>query len=200
MDRAYRIARGGLALVGLCWTLVTLTPVTKWYAAKLAGPWSEPKGEVLIVLGAEGPTGDFIGLGTYWRCIYAVRIWRTGGFHTLVVSGAGGIAESMQRFIEFEGVPADRIVVEKRSASTRQNALFTAEIVSRISGRKVLVTSDMHTYRSVRAFHKAGIPVEPRFFPYVLKVYNNWPSRWMLFVELCVETAKIVWYWTQGWI
>ena len=153
-----------------------------------------------MVLGAEGPTGDFIGLGTYWRCVYAVRVWRTGGFNTLVVSGGGGIAESMRRFVEFEGVPSDRIIVEKRSASTRQNALFTAEIVSRIPGRKVLVTSDMHTYRSVRAFHKAGIPVEPRFFPYVLKVYNNWPSRWMLFVELCVETAKIVWYWTQGWI
>jgi uncharacterized SAM-binding protein YcdF (DUF218 family) len=200
MARAYRIAKNGLALIGMCWMLVMFTPLTRWYATKLAGASAEPKGDVLIVLGADQPTGDFIGLATYWRCVYAVRIWREGGFRTMVVSGGGGIAESMRKFIQFEGVPGDRIVVENRSGSTRENALFTAEILARLPGRKVLVTSDMHTYRSVRAFHKAGIEVAPRSFPYGLKIYNSWPARWMIFVELGIETAKIVTYRARGWI
>jgi uncharacterized SAM-binding protein YcdF (DUF218 family) len=200
MARAYRAAKSGLAVIGFCWMLVMFTPVTKWYAAKLAGPWAEPKGDVLIVLGADGPTGDFIGLGTYWRCVYAVRVWREGGFSTMVVSGGAGIAESMRKFVQFEGVPGDRIVVENRSGTTRENALFTAGILARMPGRKVLVTSDMHTYRSVRAFRKAGVEVAPRFFPYVFKLYNSWPARWTVFVELGVETAKIVTYYVRGWI
>jgi uncharacterized SAM-binding protein YcdF (DUF218 family) len=176
------------------------TPVTKWYTARLAGPWREPKGEILIVLGADPPTADFIGLATYWRCVYAVRVWREGGFRTIVVSGGGNIAGSMRSFLECAGVPGDRIVVEDRSRSTRENAVFTAALLARLPGRKVLVTSDMHTYRSLHAFRKAGVEVSPRFFPYVFKVYNSWPARWTLFVELVVETAKIVGYRVRGWI
>ena len=101
-----------MAIIGLCLMIVTFTPITKWYAARLSGPWGACKGDVLIVLGAEGPTGDFIGFSTYWRCVYAVRVWPEGGFGTMVVSGGGGIADSMQRFVQFEGVPAEKIVVE----------------------------------------------------------------------------------------
>jgi uncharacterized SAM-binding protein YcdF (DUF218 family) len=200
MARAYRTVRNLFAIIGLGIVIVTITPVTKWYVETLAGPWGACKGDVLIVLGAEQPTQDFIGLATYWRCVYAVRAWREGKFTTVVVSGGGSIAESMRSFMQYEGVPGERIIVENRSSSTRENALFTARILAGMPGRKVLVTSDMHTYRSVRAFRKAGVEVEPCFVPFAMKFYNTWTERWTLLIELGVETAKIVVYKVRGWI
>jgi uncharacterized SAM-binding protein YcdF (DUF218 family) len=198
--RAYRVGRNVLAMIGLCWLLVTLTPVTKWYAAELAGTWYEPDGDVLIVLGADTPTGDFIGLASYWRCIYAVRFWRNGNFRSVVISGGAGIADSMKKFVQFEGVPAEKLVVDNRASSTRENALFIAPILARMPGRKVLVTSDFHTYRSVRVFRKLGIDVTPRFFPYAAKRYNTRLERWSVFLDLCLESLKIVGYRVRGWI
>jgi uncharacterized SAM-binding protein YcdF (DUF218 family) len=200
MGRAYRLFRSTLAVFGTFCLIVMLTPLTRWYATKLAGPWQKPHGEVLIVLGAETPTEDFIGLTTYWRCLYAVRVWRGGNFNTILVSGGMGIAESMKEFLLFKGIPADRIVLENRSTSTRENALNAVAILANHPGRKVLLTSDMHTYRSVRAFRRAGITVTPHYFPYVAKYYGNWPQRWTLGVELAVETAKILVYRLRGWI
>jgi len=200
MRRLYLTVRLGLTLLGLAWVLVTVTPLTRWYAATLAGPWLEPKGDILIVLGADGPTDGFVGPLTYWRSVYAVRVWREGGFRQVVLSGGNGVANSMKDFLQFEGVPGDKILLEPRAMSTRENALYTTEIVSRMSGRKVLLTSDFHVYRSVRAFQKVGLSVTPRFFPYAFKRFNSWPDRWPLFLDLCVETAKIVRYRVSGWI
>ena len=97
-------------------------------------------------------------------------------FQSMVISGGAGIAESMKNFVQFEGVPPEKIVVDDRASSTRENALFTAPILARMPGRKVLVTSDFHTYRSVRAFRKAGIEVTPRMFPYAARsaITDGW--------------------------
>ena len=200
MRRFYLTVRIGLTYLGLAWVLVTLTPVTRWYAAMLAGPWLEPKGDILIVLGADEPTDGLIGPATYWRSLYAVRAWREGGFRWVVVSGGNGLADSMKDFLQFEGVPGDKIVVERRALSTRENALYTADLLNHMTGPKVLLTSDFHVYRSVRAFQKVGLPVLPRFFPYAFKRFNSWPERWPLFMDLCIETVKIVRYRISGWI
>jgi uncharacterized SAM-binding protein YcdF (DUF218 family) len=106
----------------------------------------------------------------------------------------------MKDFLEFEGVPGDKIVVERRALSTRENALYTAQFLNHMTGPKVLLTSDFHVYRSVRAFQKVGLSVLPRFFPYAFKRFNSWPDRWPLFMDLCIETAKIVRYRISGWI
>jgi uncharacterized SAM-binding protein YcdF (DUF218 family) len=200
VGRLWRILRGAFEVLGLTWVLVTVTPVTEWYASALAGPWLEPDKDVLIVLGADGPDPGLIGLASYWRSLYAVEAWKQGTFRTLVVSGGNGTADSMQKFLVFEGVPSERIVLERHSSSTRENALFTADLVKPMPGRKVLLTSDFHVYRSARAFHKAGLDVTPRFFPYALKRAQRWTDRWPLFLELGEETAKIVWYRLRGWI
>lgn len=174
--------------------VVTATPVGSWYARTLAGPWNDPDGDILILLGAETPTDGYIGASTYWRSVYGVRAWREGHFRTIVVCGGSGIAESMREFLVFEHVPADKIVLENRSRSTRENALFAAALLKNTPGRKVLLTSDFHMYRSLRAFKKAGIEVEPRPISDALKLGNAWTQRWQVFVELMTETAKIAAY------
>jgi uncharacterized SAM-binding protein YcdF (DUF218 family) len=180
--------------------VVTATPVIRWYAQWLAGPWYEPKGDILILLGADDAANGILGAATYWRSFYAVMAWREGGFQSIVVSGGHGIAESMRDFMVSQGVPADKIVVENRSTSTRENAIFTAAIVRGMPGNKVLLTSDFHVYRAVRALRKAGVEVTPRPIPYALKRTNVWTERWPVFLEMAVETAKIVDYRVHGWI
>lgn len=190
--------RDALALLGLAVVLVSTTPLVPWWARKLAGPWNDPVGDVVIVFGAEGMNHGLIGLETYWRTAYAADAGAEGSL--IVVSGGGNIATSMKQLLSCYGLPADRIIAERRSCSTRENALYTAQLIRQKPGKKVLLTSDFHMYRSIRALRKAGVEAEPRPFPYILKRWNNWTQRVPLFLELCVESVKIVWYRWQGWI
>lgn len=200
MRLACQIVRNVLAAWGLVWVLVTFTPLTSRYAEVLMGTWRTPDSGSLILLGADGPTRDVIGLASYWRATYTVWVWREGHFQNIVVSGGGGIASSIQAFLVCQGIPPDRILIEDQSTSTRENALYSAEILNRLPGPKVLLTSDFHVYRSVRAFRKAGVEVTPHPFPYALKRANQWLDRWPLFLELCVESGKILYYKARGWI
>ena len=154
-----------LACLGALLVLITLLP-PRWYVTMLAGPWRDPGGAVLIVLGAEVVEGPpMIGYGSYWRSVYAAHAWREGTFHHLVLSGDAAITSPMRDFLVCQGVPADAITVEGRSTSTRENALFTAETAHRFSGPYVLLTSDYHMWRAWRTFRKAGLNVEPRPVP-----------------------------------
>jgi uncharacterized SAM-binding protein YcdF (DUF218 family) len=67
-----------MAGIGFAFVLVTVTPVDTLWIRWLAGPWNDPKGDVLIVLGSD-MVQDVIGWSSYWRSVYAVRIWREGG-------------------------------------------------------------------------------------------------------------------------
>ncbi len=193
----------GLALLGALVLTVTVTPVDQWGAAKLAGKWTDPKGDVLIVLGGSMLPGGILGQSSYLRCQYAVMAYREGGFRTVVLTGGGrgspaGLA--MQRFLEAAGVPASATVVESNSLSTRENALYTRELLASLPGRKVLMTSDYHMFRALRVFEKLGIAVEPRPIPDVGKRAASWTGRWPAFLDLVVECIKIVYYSLRGWM
>ncbi len=187
------------ALLGALLLLVTLLP-PRWYVNRLAGAWNDPRGTTLIVLGADSLDGQLLGVGSYWRSVYAVRAWKEGGFEHLILSGSTRITAPMRDFITAQGVPASAIVMEDRSESTRQNALFTAPLARQFPAPYVLLTSDYHMWRAHRAFQKAGLTVLPRPFPDALKRMNQWSARWPVFLELVVESGKIAYYEARGWI
>jgi uncharacterized SAM-binding protein YcdF (DUF218 family) len=204
MRRAGQWTIRALATLGLLIVLVTVTPIEGWWIQWLAGPWNDPKGDVLVVLGA-GSVRDVIDWSSYWRSVYAVRAWRDGGFHEVVVTGGslGGetpAAERMRDFMVSQGVPATAILVEGESHSTRENALKSKALLDQLVGRKVLLTSDYHMFRATRVFRKAGIDVAPRPLPDAGKQINSWPHRWPVFWGLCLETVKIGYYYARGWI
>ena len=178
--------------------LIHLTPLVHWYAGWLAHPWDDPRGDILIVLENDQQPDNIIGLGSYWRAVYTVRAWRGGGFRAIVVSGATSAV--MGNFLHSSGIPQERIFLETRSTSTRENALFTKNMIAGWPGKKVLLTSDYHIFRASRAFAAAGLPVTGTTFPDVLKQSNSIVNRGPCFVTLCIETAKIVWYWSKGWL
>jgi uncharacterized SAM-binding protein YcdF (DUF218 family) len=192
-----------LAFIGALVLVVTFTPLVRWWAIQLAGPWDDPGGETLIVLAGSGGGDGVIGYGTYLRCQYAVFAWRQGGFRKLVVSGGPPEhpqANAMKNFLVSQGVPESAIVTEGRSHSTRENAEFSKSAFTSTDGNRVLMTSDFHMYRAVRVFRKSGITVLPRPIPDASKRSSSWLGRWPAFLDLCVETVKIGYYSAKGWI
>ena len=98
------------------------------------------------------------------------------------------------------GVPEQSILVEDRSLSTRENALYTARLLSGDGSRMVLMTSDYHMLRASRAFSKAGLVVEPRPIPDALKRAARWRGRWAVFLDLSTESLKLGYYYARRWI
>ena len=204
MRTAVRWITRVLATIGFLFVLVTVTPIDDWWIKSLAGPGNDPKGDVLIVLGGDS-IKDVIGWSSYWRSVYAVRAWREGGWRVVLISGgsSSGVepaAERMGEFMMSQGIPVSLIRVETESHSTRENALKSKAILDKLPGRKVLMTSDYHMFRATRVFRKAGIEIEPRPLPDAAKQIGSWGNRLPVFLGLCLETVKIVYYFARGWI
>lgn len=192
------------AAIGFLWVAVTFSPLVLWWGAALAGPWDDPRGETLVVLAGSSVDSDILGASTFWRCVYALLIYREGGVRQIIVSGGGEagrpVAEIMRDYLEGNGVPRGTVVVEPRARSTRESALFLRPMLQGIPGRVVLVSSDYHMFRAMRAFRKAGVNVLPRPIPDVCKRASNWNRRWDAFQDLVIETSKIGYYFLRGWI
>lgn len=204
LRKLVKLLVGLLAAIGALFVIVTVTPLDNWWTNRLTGPIIIPTGDILIVLGAEA-FPDIIGYESFLRAVYAVRVWRAGSFREVLISGGpgpSGVAPAlfMRDFLVSQGVPGSAIRVETTSRSTHENAVYSKEILKDMPGRKVLLTSDYHTYRAWRAFRKAGLHVESCSFPDVYKQISNPWARWGVFVGLCGETTKIVYYYVRGWI
>ena len=200
--------RGLLATLGALVIVVSATPLTCAWARRYAGPWNDPRGDILVVLAGDVLDTEVIGRTSYWRSVYAVLAHRESPFRRIVFAGGSPTrsspppSEMMRMFVEAHGVDPDRLEVESGSQSTRENAIEIARLLQNENRRAriVLLTSDYHMFRARRAFEKAGLEVLPRPFPDALKRCGNPWSRWGVFLDLSQETAKIGYYWTQGWI
>ncbi|HEU5401865.1 MAG TPA: YdcF family protein, partial [Terriglobales bacterium] len=133
MRRVLRVGLLLLVLLGALMVVVTVTPLVRWWAIRLASPWEDSRGDTLIVLSGSSGGDGIIGYGTYLRCEYAVRAWREGGFRSVVVTGGSKTGEAeaipMKNFLVAEGVPESVIVLETRANSTRENALYTKDLL-----------------------------------------------------------------------
>lgn len=202
---SWRILVRTSAALGLVVALVTCTPLVGWWTAQLAGPWTDARGDVLIVLTGNILSNGIVGETSYWRSAYTVMAWREGGWRQVIVSGGGGgaslpVGEAMKIFLEAGGIPREAILTESRSLSTRESALNLAPILQQTPGQKILLTSDYHMFRAVRALRKAGVMVIPRPIPDGIKRAGSWNLRWDVFQDLLIETSKIAYYWGRGWI
>ena len=203
MRRLCAFAVWVLASLGALLLLVTFTPLVASYAKILAGPWHDPGGEVLVVLGGGELEDGTLSQDSYLRAQYAVRTYRAGGFHKVLLSGGGSpaaVATVMREYLEFQGIPKEAILVETGSRSTRENALASKPILESLPGRKMLLTSDYHMFRAIRAFHKVGIQIESRSFPDAIKRSRRLTGRWPAFLDVSLETVKIAYYFCRGWI
>jgi uncharacterized SAM-binding protein YcdF (DUF218 family) len=127
------------------------------------------------------------------------------------VISTGGIpmptcAELMKsRLVEF-GVPPNRVLLEDKSRTTRDEAVFVADILRTIDARQtVIVTSDVHMPRSVAAFRAVGIHAQPAGAPDP-GLDRSWAARFLPSVhglrfssDVVHELMGIVVYRLRGW-
>jgi uncharacterized SAM-binding protein YcdF (DUF218 family) len=192
----------------VCFTAVflflTLTPFVPWTVSWLCGPLARPDGDILIVLTADAQSDGMVGRASYPRAFYAVKAWQTGHFRAVVITG--GLPDSRNRSVAFtmaeymagSGIPRDRIFLEERSTSTRENALFTKQMIASWPGKRVLLTSDVHMFRARRVFEKVGLSAEPR--PVATVHWDRPFDRLPTAITMLVEFLKIAYYRARGWI
>jgi len=197
-----RLANQGATALGLFVSTVTCTPLVSWWAACLQGPWTEARGNILIVPSGSMEGAGILGESSYWRSFYAILAWRDGGWRQIMITGGGPApaAEVMRVFLEAGGVPVEAIRVETKSGTTRESALNVKSALENEPGSKVLLTSDYHMFRAWRAFRRVGLEVVPRPVPDAGKRAQSWNLRWGAFQDLAIESSKILYYYWRGWI
>lgn len=90
------------------------------------------------------------------------RLIFTGGSNTVLTDAFGSESGDARRLWTDLGVDPARIVLERRSRNTDENARFTRDLLQPRPGQRwLLVTSAFHMPRSVGLFRAAGLDVMP---------------------------------------
>jgi uncharacterized SAM-binding protein YcdF (DUF218 family) len=90
------------------------------------------------------------------------RILFSGGNANLVFDDTAREADYAISVFESLGISSDRLIMERRSRNTQENAEFSKAIASPKPGERwLLVTSAYHMPRSIGVFRKIGFAVEP---------------------------------------
>ena len=135
---------------------------------------ASPEGDIIIMLGG-GATADTPSLGEKGDLTSAAgnRLLMTAQLYNLlklpvlvsgsaVFPGSGCEAEIAKRDLIRLGVPEEKIYTDTESLNTRQNAVYSAELMREHGFTKpILVTSAFHMPRSVLNFEKEGVQVVP---------------------------------------
>jgi len=170
-----------LALASVCLALLSL-PVTGflalWSLESAYPPANETPapGDTLVVLSAGIILDDRDGVRVHLdptsleRCWHAAQLYRRAGRCRVLLSGGKTdlsvpgptLAEAMQAVMTEMGVQPQDIVLENRSATTYENALYSQALLDDGSdGRIWLVTSAAHMARAAGCFRKQGVAVTP---------------------------------------
>lgn len=120
--------------------------------------------DVIIVLGSglrrDGRPGDAL----FRRSVWAARLYEQGYAETVICTGGIGAgqrrseADACREVLESRGVPRSAILLEERSASTEENALYAHEIMDANGwDDALLVTDSFHMLRASWIFDTEGI-------------------------------------------
>jgi len=105
------------------------------------------------------------------RFLKTYELYKNGKIRKIIITGASGKqftnigkgeAQQTAKFLVQWGVDPRDIILEQKARNTRENALFTAQILNRefVKGDFLLITSAFHMRRSVGCFEKAGIKTD----------------------------------------
>ena len=106
------------------------------------------------------------------------------------------------------GVPADRIVLESESRTTREQVvLVTPLLKARGWDRFVQITSPVHLTRAARGFAAQGLQPVPVSAPYRSEILAPPPPRWWpdgaalaLSERSMYDYIALFYYWMRGWL
>ena len=142
------------------------------HASRPAKPPTDPAMIVMLTGMASPRRGDDYDLGDPAdRFVETLRLAHRFPRAKILLSGGSGTlsdegyreAELLGRLARDLGLPAERLIVERNSRNTRENAVESARIVRQLApaGPVLLVTSAFHMRRSLGCFRKAGLDPIP---------------------------------------
>ena len=181
MTRFLRLGRALLVLSALMLAICGFAPVGNLLLYPLESrfpAWTPSQGppDGIIVLGASidvdlsaahgapvvtTASDRIIATAALARKYPNARVVFTGGNANLI-SGDAKEADFAAGLFESLGIDKSRLMLERRSRNTYENAQFTKAMVDPRPGERwLLVTSAFHMPRSIGLFRKAGFVVEP---------------------------------------
>ena len=105
------------------------------------------------------------------RLMEAQQLYHQGYINKIMLSGGNGSlnnikyseADAMKQFLKRNNIPEEDIITENESRNTRENAIFSKEILEELypNGKYLLITSSSHMRRAQLSFKQAGLNVSP---------------------------------------
>jgi uncharacterized SAM-binding protein YcdF (DUF218 family) len=109
-------------------------------------------------------------------------------------------------FVVEQGIAPERVILEERSRSTHENAVFAKELIRPLPGEAwILVTSAFHMPRAFASFDAAGWPVVPYSVDYKIDPQARLGANFSLLdgLSACTlagkEWAGLLGYRLMGW-
>jgi uncharacterized SAM-binding protein YcdF (DUF218 family) len=219
-----RLLLWGLASIGGIVVLISQTPLVNWAMRPLVIYGPVERADAIVVLGGGVRYDGELSEATRQRLVYALRLFRKGYAPVVVLTGGNpadpDLAESeqMERVARELGFSSLNFIVETEAKRTSEQARAVARIVrNRQMKSIILVTSPTHSYRALRSFRKAGVPVIPGTTdplqltlkpPKPVPWWKGWftLSPWKVINRLNLagavlyEYLALALYWWNGWI
>jgi uncharacterized SAM-binding protein YcdF (DUF218 family) len=180
--RHQRAGRGLIVAAAVLFLVGGLMPLSNWLILPLEDRFARadlsgrPVSGIIVLGGAEEPAiatarhahalneaaERFTEVAALARRFPKAKIVFTSGSVEIFTPPSIG-ADSGALVLEDLGISGrDRLILERRSRNTWQNAIYTKALVKPEPGERwLLVTSAAHMPRAMGAFRKAGFPVEP---------------------------------------
>ncbi|TFL09292.1 YdcF family protein [Pusillimonas caeni] len=221
-----RIAAALIAL-SVAWGLFWSLPAsTLWAGGRLeqlypyTPPSELPAAQAIVVLGGNTAGGRLNWFQPYdrekalTRTDSAAILYKAERAPLILLSGAAlegsqSEAEFMASALRRDGVPSEALLLEKKSFTTYENALYSAPILKeRNISRVLLVTSALHMPRAMAVFSKQGLtPIAAPSAPQIVVPndpdFSFWlPDERTFFAARSIikEYAGLLVYWLRGWI
>jgi uncharacterized SAM-binding protein YcdF (DUF218 family) len=216
---------GRILSLGACVCLLTIAtlPVGEWALMPLENRFAfDPPEQVdgIIIIGGDERTeisedrGQPTALESLRRYVTTLDLSRRYPDAKLVFSGGAAHPRPYGKILDSDvarvlmtdmGVPTDRMVFEKTSRNTFENAVLSADIVRPEASQKwLLVTSAWHMPRAIGCFRKAGWNVYAAPAGYVtdgqyrFRILFDFDEQLHLLTVAAHEYTGLVAYWLMG--
>ena len=117
--------------------------------------------DYVVVLGAH-VKGELPSRALELRLKAALKYARENENTILILSGGQGLGEDiteakcMENYLSAHGISRDRLVLEEKSTSTKENLKFSDELTGCSSRNTGILSNNFHVYRAVKLAEKLG--------------------------------------------
>ncbi len=187
--------------------VIAFTPLTGYMVKPLEVKEDIRKADVIVVLSGGIDKGRYLSPASSQRMVRGAQLYFEGRAKKILFSGGippkNVVAEAavMAQEAKRLNIPAEDILVERRSQSTHEKVVEVKKITEALRWKSlILVTSYSKMKRSLMAFEYAGFKVYPAPADPYEKNADGPLERLSLFRELIHEYVGIIYYKIRGWV